>query len=175
MPTHEENPVNATVAAQLLGQPGKPWGHTRMSALKRAMGIKGRYLFVSDVRRFIRQNPNFTVDQVYPRKPYSRASKTKQTPVGRRSKNSYDYPALPPGIPDLDDAAGWARRVPYLSREKIQAMKRAGLQFSHGRLTYLKTILDWMAENPDFSTTRAYPPRVVESRANGKVSTKPKW
>jgi hypothetical protein len=58
-----ENPVNATVAARELGQ-----GRTRISALKRAMGIKGRYVFLSEMRRFMHENPDFTVDQIYRRK-----------------------------------------------------------------------------------------------------------
>jgi hypothetical protein len=66
------------------------------------------------------------------------------------------------GIPDLDTARGWARRVPYLSEKRIQAMKKAGLQFSHGHVTDLATILNWMKEHPDFTVTQVYPPRVVK-------------
>jgi hypothetical protein len=75
-----ENPVNATVAAQLLGQPGKPWGSTRMSAIKRAMGITGRYLFVSEVRQWLHENTDFRERHIYPRNPTSKPQSIHQDP-----------------------------------------------------------------------------------------------
>ena len=56
-----ENPVNLKQACKVLG-----WGETMMSAVKKAMGIKGRYFFLSDVRKFIREHPDFRVRDVYP-------------------------------------------------------------------------------------------------------------
>ncbi len=41
-------------------------GQSYMSALKRAMGIRSRYFFLSDVRRFMRKNLTFRVSQIYP-------------------------------------------------------------------------------------------------------------
>lgn len=62
----DENPVNAKTAAVELGKPGKPWGHTRISAIKSAMGITNqRYFFLSDVRAFLRKHPNFKQADVY--------------------------------------------------------------------------------------------------------------
>lgn len=70
MSISEENPVNAIVACQQLGQPGKPWSAARLSAIKRAMGLTHvRYFFLSDVRRWIRQHPEFRLAHVYPKKP----------------------------------------------------------------------------------------------------------
>lgn len=43
-----------------------------------------------------------------------------------------------------------------ISMTTICAMKRAGLVFSHGRLTFLKTVLDWMAANPGFRQSHIY-------------------
>jgi hypothetical protein len=57
-----ENPVNLKQACKVLG-----WGETRMSAVKKAMGITGRYFFLSEVRKFVRDNPNFRVRDAYPR------------------------------------------------------------------------------------------------------------
>jgi len=62
----EENPVNIETARVELGKPGKPWGRTRMSAIKKAMGITGRYSFLSEVRQWLRQNPNFQQRDIYP-------------------------------------------------------------------------------------------------------------
>lgn len=59
----EENPVNASTARELLGLPGKPWPATRMTAIKKAMGITGRLFFVSDVRQFLRKNKDFKVSK----------------------------------------------------------------------------------------------------------------
>jgi hypothetical protein len=67
MSIKDENPVNAQTAAQILGAPGKPWGSTRMSAIKKAMGISGRYFFVSAVRQWLYDNPGFQERQIYPR------------------------------------------------------------------------------------------------------------
>jgi hypothetical protein len=39
-----------------------------MSAIKRAMGIRGRYAFVSDIGRWLRAHPSFRVADVYPSK-----------------------------------------------------------------------------------------------------------
>lgn len=37
----------------------KPWSRTYMWAVKKAMGIEGRLLYVSDVRKFVKNTPNF--------------------------------------------------------------------------------------------------------------------
>jgi hypothetical protein len=67
MSDSKENPVNSEQARAILGAPGKPWGRTRMSAIKKAMGITTRYFFVSKVRRWLRDNPDFTEVRVYRR------------------------------------------------------------------------------------------------------------
>lgn len=36
-----------------------------MSAVKRAMGVKGNFVFVSQVAKFMRENPTWTEDEVY--------------------------------------------------------------------------------------------------------------
>lgn len=71
-----ENPVNSITARVELGKPGKPWGATRMSAIKKAMGITNqRYFFLSDVRRWLREHPGFRMTDVY---KFSPANKPKQ-------------------------------------------------------------------------------------------------
>ncbi len=78
----DETPVNAESARHILGgsrpcrkcaAPGSaeceechgqavvvtPWSRSYMSAVKKAMGIKSRHFFASDVRKFIRDNPGF--------------------------------------------------------------------------------------------------------------------
>jgi hypothetical protein len=37
----------------------KPWSRTYMWAVKRAMGIEGRKFYLSEVRKFVKQNPGF--------------------------------------------------------------------------------------------------------------------
>jgi hypothetical protein len=67
---NNENPVNAKTACVLLGFPGKPWGHSRISAIKRMMGISHqRYFFLSDMRKWLRQHPKFRQRDVYPSNP----------------------------------------------------------------------------------------------------------
>lgn len=58
-----ETPVNATQACRLFG-----WGRSRMTAIKRSMGIKGRYLFPSDVVKFLKAHPDWKMTDAYPRK-----------------------------------------------------------------------------------------------------------
>lgn len=59
-----ENPVPCTQAMEQLGI-----GRTRMSAIKSKMGIaNARYVFMSDLRHFMRENPVFSTTEVYPKK-----------------------------------------------------------------------------------------------------------
>ena len=65
----DENPVNAETARRMLGQPGRPWGSARMSAIKSAMGLKNvRYFYLSQVRKWLREHPEFRERDVYPRR-----------------------------------------------------------------------------------------------------------
>lgn len=50
-----------------------------------------------------------------------------------------------------------AARELGLGLTSICAMKKAGLKFSHGRLTTLKAVMDWMAAHPNFRQVDAYP------------------
>ena len=43
-------------------------GASMMSAIKKAMGIKCRYFFLSDVQKWMRKNPQFQLRDSYPRK-----------------------------------------------------------------------------------------------------------
>ena len=48
---------------------GKPWGRTRLSAIKNAMGISEvRYFFLSEALKFLRANPTFSQAQIYKKK-----------------------------------------------------------------------------------------------------------
>lgn len=55
----EENPVDSKTARVELGKPGKPWGRSYMSAIRKLMGIKSRRFFLSDVRAWLRKHPDF--------------------------------------------------------------------------------------------------------------------
>lgn len=63
---------------------------------------------------------------------------------------------------ELADALGFCTT-------KVQAMKKMGFKFSHGRQTTAAEALTWLREHPDFSITQAYPkkrkPKQVESPA----------
>lgn len=48
------------------GVVAKPWSRSYMCAVKKAMGIKSRNFFLSDVRKFIRENPEFTSKKTAP-------------------------------------------------------------------------------------------------------------
>jgi transcriptional regulator with XRE-family HTH domain len=63
MTQFDENPVNAQEAGRALG-----YSASSISALKRSMGIKSRKFFLSDARKFLRNNPQWTTSQVYHRK-----------------------------------------------------------------------------------------------------------
>ncbi len=39
----------------------------------------------------------------------------------------------------------------------VFAMKKCGYEFTHGRLTTRRSAMDWLAANPDFSYSMAYP------------------
>jgi hypothetical protein len=55
-----ENPVNLQTACRELGI-----GLTYGAALKKRLGLKGRFVFVSDMRKFLKQNPDFQIADVY--------------------------------------------------------------------------------------------------------------
>lgn len=63
MSQFDENPVNATEAARILG-----YSTSSISALKRSMGITSRKFFLSDARKFLRNNPHWSTTQIYHRK-----------------------------------------------------------------------------------------------------------
>lgn len=70
----EEIPVTCKQAREILG-----WCRSYMSAVRRAMGLKRRYVFVSELKAFIRKNPNFTSSQIYhPSKCKCEACQTKR-------------------------------------------------------------------------------------------------
>lgn len=47
-------------------------GRTRVSAIKRAMGIRGHKVFLSAVVKWLKQNPGFVEAEIYPRKGKAR-------------------------------------------------------------------------------------------------------
>lgn len=69
-----ENPVMGPIARVELGKPGPSIGKTRYSAIKRAMGLTGRYVFISQIQRWLKDHPNFSEREVYPRVRKSRRS-----------------------------------------------------------------------------------------------------
>ena len=73
---NEENPVMGPIARVELGKPGPPIGKVLFSAIKRAMGLKGKYVLVSEIRKWRREHPNFQARDVYPTKPASRPDLT---------------------------------------------------------------------------------------------------
>ena len=58
-----ELPVNCKQACEILG-----FARGYMSAIKRAMGLRCRFVFISDVRKFLRTHPDFKTEQIYHRK-----------------------------------------------------------------------------------------------------------
>lgn len=67
MTLSEENLVMGPIARVELGKPGKRISNSRYSAIKRAMGLTGRYVLVSKMRRWLQQHPNFSETQIYKR------------------------------------------------------------------------------------------------------------
>jgi DNA-binding Xre family transcriptional regulator len=59
----DELPVSVKRAREILG-----WGNSYMSAVRRAMGLTRRRVFISELSKFIRDHPGFTETQVYPRR-----------------------------------------------------------------------------------------------------------
>jgi transcriptional regulator with XRE-family HTH domain len=94
----EERPVNCQQAREVLG-----WGSSYMSAVRRAMGITSRYFFLTDVRKFIRSNPNFTSTQIYHRNTCKcevcKAKPAKIQTMKPKSKNSNHSSAAPVAPP----------------------------------------------------------------------------
>lgn len=91
----DEIPVNAKTACAKLG-----WCSSYMGAVKRAMGIRSRYFFLSDVRSFIRNNPGFTSTQIYHR-PECKCPKcqTKKMNKLRKILNAPTTPAVTAAAP----------------------------------------------------------------------------
>jgi hypothetical protein len=66
-PRLNENPVSGHVARSELGKPGPAIGRTLYSAIKKAMGLKGRYVYVSQIKQWRAKHPEFREAQVYHR------------------------------------------------------------------------------------------------------------
>lgn len=85
--TPEELPIKTTLAREKLGI-----GRTRMSAIMNRLGLKNaRFVFLSQIVLFLRDNPRFSSTQVYPKKGRTPASERPaatqtKTDVCRRSK-----------------------------------------------------------------------------------------
>lgn len=60
MNLQDERAVTVKLASEILG-----CKRSYMTALRRAMGIRSRYFFMSDVRNFLRSHPNFIMSQIY--------------------------------------------------------------------------------------------------------------
>jgi hypothetical protein len=63
--------VDGITARQMLSlknDPAFPMGKTLFSAIKRAMGITTRRVSVAAVRKFLKDNPNFSEKQIYARR-----------------------------------------------------------------------------------------------------------
>jgi hypothetical protein len=54
-----EKPVNAKQAREVLGV-----GENFMTAVKKAMGVSSRYFYLSEVQKFLKSHPDFTIRSV---------------------------------------------------------------------------------------------------------------
>lgn len=66
----DELPVSTAEAQRVLR-----CGRTRMSAIKRAMGIRGHQVFVGAVVKWLKAHPGFVESEIYPRKRSQRAAR----------------------------------------------------------------------------------------------------
>jgi hypothetical protein len=82
---YEENPVRSHDAKEILGL-----GHSKMASIKRLMGIGGaRYVFLSDIRKFMRANPLAGQSTAYPRKSgQSRPERPQRKAAGKSGERS---------------------------------------------------------------------------------------
>jgi hypothetical protein len=66
-----EIPMDGPTARMQLSPNGRtPMGASRFSAIKRKLGLSNRrYVLVSELRRFLNDNPGFRESEVYARKP----------------------------------------------------------------------------------------------------------
>lgn len=86
MTLREENLVMGPIARVELGKPGPAISNSRYSAIKHAMGLTGRYVLVSKIRAWLRENPNFSEMQIYPRLKSRKARRN--TPANPRGATS---------------------------------------------------------------------------------------
>jgi hypothetical protein len=130
MPDRNENPVTASSAAKILGGE-KPLSRGYMSAIKRAMGITARYLYVSDIRRFLANNPDFRMTDIYARDGGQRyVFEIKETPAGFIFHGRhFSITAQAPTVDELIDQIR-----PILS-ERIQRTMRRRRQTSRQSVT----------------------------------------
>jgi len=63
MSEDQEVPVKLADCRKAFGR-----GRTWMSAIKHALGVKGNFILISEVKRFIRDHPGWTEANVYQRK-----------------------------------------------------------------------------------------------------------
>jgi len=85
-----EIPVDGRTARMALSADGvNPMGGTRFSALKRRLGLKGRYVLLTPLRKFLHEHPDFSEQEVYlRRKPGAAGSLARpqsQSPAGSSS------------------------------------------------------------------------------------------
>jgi len=59
----DEVPVRLAECRRIFGNRGRTW----MSAVKRALGVKGNYILTSQVTKFLRENPTWTEAEIYRR------------------------------------------------------------------------------------------------------------
>jgi hypothetical protein len=80
-----ENLVNGPVARKLLGAPGPAIGRTRFSALKRVLGLTGRYVPVDKMQEYLGEHPNFSEREIYVRKSRRNIPASPRALAGRKS------------------------------------------------------------------------------------------
>lgn len=93
---NQENPTTFEQARVELGPPGQPISAYRLTALKKACGIRSRVFMLSIIRNFLVLNPGWTTTDVYPnhRKP-SRGFYLRIQPEGKH------WVVTMTGVPDV--------------------------------------------------------------------------
>lgn len=119
----EEKPVNALQASAQLGV-----GQSYMSAIKRALGIRSRYFFLSQIRAFIRNNPDFTVARIYPRTRSPKAMANPSSQTMNQTAANHPTPPSPPIEPvPVEPAPPPANRRNQPTTQAASRRKLAGI------------------------------------------------
>ncbi len=128
-------------------------GRTHMSAIKRAMGIRGHRVFLSSVKTWLRKHPDFTETQVYRRQPS--IVKNNQTDYDNLRRLTSNKSSMQPKNPAtkaklLQPSTSRKRRNPTITFQlPLEMLNRINEECMSRSITRTRLIINCLAQNLD--------------------------